>query len=96
MAKTLADQQRDLVLIQLEHVTSSVTRIETRMQELTAVLGKLRLDEMNALRGEIAAVREKVGILEYQAKRSGAAAGAWISAVISVVVAAGAALLFRH
>lgn len=96
MAKTLADQQRDLVLVQLEHVTGSITRIESRIEELAAGLGKVRLDEMNALRSELAAIREKVGILEYQAKRSGAFAGAWISAIISVAVASGAALLLKH
>ncbi len=117
-SKGLTAQRDDLVLVQLEHISSTVVRLETALTGVVADLGTVRIAEMAAirtnlsdiageLRGKVAAletalrdristVDTKVEVLQYQAKRSGATAGAWISAVISVLVAAAAALLLRH
>lgn len=96
MAKSLADQQRDLVLVQLEHVTEAIARIEAQLATVTVDLGQVRLEEMRSVRAELAELKSDLKVLQFQAKRSGAFAGAWISAVISVAVAAAAALLLKH
>lgn len=117
-SKGLTAQRDDLVLVQLEHISSTVARLETALTGVVADLGTVRIAELaairetvselagelrgkvaaleTALRDRIATVDTKVEVLQYQARRSGATAGAWISAVISVLVAAAGALLLRH
>jgi len=107
VARGVAAQRDEAVLLQLTAITSSIAELKTTIATVAQDLGTVRLGEMADLRRQIAtlelALRERiaatdatVAVLQYQAKRSGAAAGAWISAVISVVVAAAGALLLRH
>ncbi len=79
--------------------TVRIAELAAIRQNLVDVASELRAKVAaleTALRDRIATVDTTVQVLQYQAKRSGAFAGAWISAVISVLVAAGAALVLRH
>lgn len=75
---------------------SELTAIRSNLSDLAGELRSKVAQLDAALRERIATIDTNVQVLNYQAKRSGAFAGAWISAVISVLVAAGAALLLRH
>jgi tetrahydromethanopterin S-methyltransferase subunit B len=107
MGKSIAEQRDDLIAEQLRSIKEVLNRLEGALAVVTGNLDAVRITELNDLRAKISAIESAlqakisavdttVQILSYQAKRSGAFAGAWISAVISLVVAAGGALLLRH
>lgn len=100
--------QRDEALLgQLADIKGAIAELKTSITAVAQDLGTVRVAELAEVRSKIAAlelaftariaaVDSTLAVLQYQAKRSGATAGAWISAIISVVVAAGAALLLKH
>lgn len=96
MAKSISEQRDDLIAEQLRGIKEALGRLEGSLAVVTSNLDAVRITELTELRAKISAVDTAVQILSYQAKRSGAFAGAWISAVISLLVAAGGALLLRH
>jgi hypothetical protein len=107
MVKGIVAQRDEAVLGQLADIKGAIAEMKAAIADVAEDLGTVRLNEMADIRNKLAALeiglRDRIAtvdstlaVLQYQARRSGAAAGAWISAVISVIVAAGAALLFRH
>lgn len=107
MGRSIATQRDEAMLRQLADIKESIAELKMSITTVAQDLGTVRLAELAEVRSKIAAlelalttriasVDATIAVLKYQAKRSGAAAGAWISAVISVLVAAGGALLLRH
>lgn len=93
--KGLAAERNELIEAELRGIRETLGRLEQSLTQVAGDLGTVRLEELRAIRSELAETKSDLKVLQYQAKRSGAAAGAWISAVISVVVGAGAALLLH-
>lgn len=94
--KGIAAQRDEVILVELTSIKASIAELKVSVGGIGDDLDKVRISELAAIRDKIAALDATVQVLQYQAKRSGAFAGAWISAVISVLVAAGAALLLKH
>ncbi len=103
----LAAERNELIEAELRGIRETLGRLEKSLAQVSGDLGTVRIGEMSVIRAKlaelelamqqrIAAMDAQLAVLQYQSKRSGAAAGAWISAVISVAVGAGAALLMHR
>lgn len=106
MGRGIAAQRDEALLLQLADIKEAIAELKTSITTVAQDLGTVRLAELAEVRSKIAglelamtariaSVDATLAVLQYQAKRSGAFAGAWISAVISVIVAAAGALLLR-
>lgn len=89
---TLATVSLDLANVRIADLSAIRANLNDVASELRDKVTKLEA----SLRERIFQVDSNVQILTYQAKRSGAFAGAWISAAISVLVGALSALLIRR
>lgn len=107
MVRGIVAQRDDAVLGQLADIKGAISELKAAIAVIVQDLGAVRIDELNevrtkisslelSLRERIARVDATLAVLEFQARRSGAAAGAWTSAIISVVVATAGALLLHH